>query len=57
MINSSSEVNRITSSYTATLGLKAYSITIQAKKINSFSFSTYNMITTSLEIWEKLNKV
>ena len=57
LINFNSEVNAMTLTYRAKLGLKVCSTTVGAHKIHNSSFRTFGMVIASFQVEDKLSKV
>ena len=56
LLNSKSEVNVMTSAYTAYLGLKVRVTDIGAQKIDRFSLAIYDMVIAALQLVNKLGR-
>ena len=56
LINSSSEVNAMTSIYALKLGLKIHPTKKRAQKIDGFTFKTFEMILASFQMKDTLEK-
>ena len=55
LLNSRSEVNAMTPTYTVYLGLKVGVTNISVQKINEFSLATYDISIAALQIVDKLD--
>lgn len=53
LLDSNSEINAITPTYTAKLGLRIYSTDIRAQKIDRSTFSTYGIVLVNFQLEEK----
>lgn len=56
LIDSGNEVNTITRSYIVKLDFKIYATDVKAQKINSFTFKIFEIVLTSFQINNKLEK-
>lgn len=57
LIDLSNKVNAMTPIYASKLGLKVYSINIEAQKIDGSTFKIFGMVLASFQVEDKLERV